>query len=74
MSLKYTASLPEMSALGKLEASRKEKKGVKWYFRSQTENYKISVSISVCIYGFMYVSVYGFFFFSDNIVEVVNEF
>ena len=61
--------MSETSAMGKLELQAKKKKGSKRYFKSQTENYKISV----CLSGFTYVSVY-IFFFSDNIVNVVNEF
>ena len=71
MSLKYTANFAWDLSLGQIRTSGKDKKGVKEifyffiiffsnrYFKSQTENYKISVSLS----GFMYVSVYVLFFF-----------
>ena len=67
MSLKYTANLAwdKLICLGQIRTWSKEKeKGVKeiiffWYFKFQTENYKISV----CLSGFMYVSVYVFCFF-----------
>ena len=72
MSLKYTSNFASDLSLGQIRTSSKEKQrgGSKRYFKSQIENYEISV----CLSGFMYVSVYVSFFFSDNIVEVVNEF
>ena len=57
-------------SLGQIRTSSQKKK--KWggirHFKSQAENYK-----SVCLSGFVYVSVcvFGFFFYID---EVVNEF
>ena len=63
------------SALGKLELKKKKKKeGVsKRHFKYQVENYEIFV----CLSGFMYISVcvfWVFFFFFNNIAELVSEF
>ena len=49
--------------------SKEKKKGPKRYLKSQTESNKISVSLSVWIYICLSICL-----FSDNIVEVVNEF
>ena len=72
MSLKYTANFAWDLSLGHIRTSSKEKQ------RGQRDilnlKQKTIRSLSVCVSGFMYVSVYAFCFFSDNIVEVVNEF
>ena len=70
MSLKYTPTLPETSAFGKLELQAKKKKEDQRDVLNLKQ--KTVRSLSVCLSGFMYVSVY--IFFSDNIVQVVSEF
>ena len=60
MSLKYTAHFAWDLSLGQIRTSRKKKKKKKWgskrHFKFQVENYEISV----CLFGFMYVSVSHF--------------
>ena len=75
MFLGYTAhSIWDSShkQIGRIQTKKKKKEGAKKHFKFQAENYEISV----CLSGFMYVSVCVFWvcFFFNNIAEVVNEF
>ena len=66
-------TLPETSALGKLELQKKGGWGeAKRHFKCLVENYEISV----CLSQFMYVSVCVFclFVYFHNIAKMVNEF
>ena len=73
MSLKYTANFAWDLSLGQIRTSSKDKKGVKeifyffyyYFFQIDILNLKQKTirSLSVCLSGFMYVSVYVLFFF-----------
>ena len=65
-----TSTLPETSALGKLEPQAKEKRGQRdiLNLKQKTER-----SLPVWIYVCLSVSL-SLFFSSDNIVEVANAF
>ena len=60
--------MPETSGKLELQAKKKKGGGGKRDILTQTENYKISVNLSVWIYVCLSVCL---LFFSDNTVEVV---
>ena len=66
MSLKYTANFAWDLSLGQIRTWSKEKKKSQ-RDKPQTENYKISV----CLCGFMYVSVHVFCFFLITLLKLL---